>query len=567
MSHSWYLVIAGCVLVGMLLGAIGCGGSSQNFRIRQRPLEPYPDTPAGMENLRRSYFEEHAYLHQRRRDLQLPAPEPGRNLVGLALSGGGIRSASYSLGVLQALHEHGLFDRIDLTSATSGGAYLLGWVEAHYGAKFEAGEELNELGWSVVAEDLQALLSERNATRDPPNDHLAQLRQHARFLNPGGFAPGLLMIWSYVWRLPIALVLDVGLHVKGKINFHHLTSVYRRRIADTYLHGRSDVKLAQVNDEPARTPYAIINGTLANTDFRDALETKHNFEFTRDQTGSDGLGYVETVAFDRPVRNVKRENGKAIEVAIRGQADVARSLDLSWAIAASGAAVDPDAMLAGENLGTRFVGATVGSALNLALGYETHNYARWLSGWSSIFDYFRMLTWQRVLPLELGARWIKVTDGGHFDNTSIFALLRRGVSTIIAVEAGADPDSEFADRRRLRELVEGRLGIDRLPEKKWESDEVVLTRNEARVARIIFLKPHTNFCDPESLEPSAPEDTKICRYDQRPGELSELFRNDFPHTSTLRQWFDLETFEAYRLLGRRMASARLTATTLGLTSP
>ena len=42
-------------------------------------------------------------------------------LVGLALSGGGIRSATFNLGVLQALAKYGLLRKFDYLSTVSGG--------------------------------------------------------------------------------------------------------------------------------------------------------------------------------------------------------------------------------------------------------------------------------------------------------------------------------------------------------------------------------------------------------------------------------------------------------------
>jgi patatin-like phospholipase len=44
--------------------------------------------------------------------------------VGLALSGGGIRSATFSLGVLQALSKSGWLEKIDYLSTVSGGGYI-----------------------------------------------------------------------------------------------------------------------------------------------------------------------------------------------------------------------------------------------------------------------------------------------------------------------------------------------------------------------------------------------------------------------------------------------------------
>jgi len=59
------------------------------------------------------------------------APDPGingasegRSQLGIALSGGGIRSAAFSLGVCQRLIEAGIFRRASHLSAVSGGSYL-----------------------------------------------------------------------------------------------------------------------------------------------------------------------------------------------------------------------------------------------------------------------------------------------------------------------------------------------------------------------------------------------------------------------------------------------------------
>ena len=53
-----------------------------------------------------------------------------KELTGLALSGGGIRSATFCLGVLQGLADLGLFRRFDYLSTVSGGGYIGGWLAA-----------------------------------------------------------------------------------------------------------------------------------------------------------------------------------------------------------------------------------------------------------------------------------------------------------------------------------------------------------------------------------------------------------------------------------------------------
>jgi hypothetical protein len=49
-------------------------------------------------------------------------------LVGLAFSGGGIRSATFNLGILEALAAHGLLGSVDYLSTVSGGGYIGSWL-------------------------------------------------------------------------------------------------------------------------------------------------------------------------------------------------------------------------------------------------------------------------------------------------------------------------------------------------------------------------------------------------------------------------------------------------------
>src|SRR5690349_11150682 len=55
---------------------------------------------------------------------------PARDCVGLALSGGGIRSSSFSLGLLQALDECRVLPLVDYLSSVSGGGYTGGFWTA-----------------------------------------------------------------------------------------------------------------------------------------------------------------------------------------------------------------------------------------------------------------------------------------------------------------------------------------------------------------------------------------------------------------------------------------------------
>jgi hypothetical protein len=94
--------------------------------------------------------------------------ESGEPLVGLALSGGGIRSATFCLGLFQALARQRLIRRIDYMSTVSGGGYFGGFLGASFsrpGASPDSveAELANNHSWSVK-----------------------WLRENGRFLSPNG---------------------------------------------------------------------------------------------------------------------------------------------------------------------------------------------------------------------------------------------------------------------------------------------------------------------------------------------------------------------------------------------
>src|SRR5262249_33362694 len=57
--------------------------------------------------------------------------EVANDLVGLALSGGGIRSAMFNMGFLQSLHASGLLRYVDYLSTVSGGSYIAAYFSSH----------------------------------------------------------------------------------------------------------------------------------------------------------------------------------------------------------------------------------------------------------------------------------------------------------------------------------------------------------------------------------------------------------------------------------------------------
>ena len=82
---------------------------------------------------------EYSRMNEEARRFNEAEVEPGdqKNPIGLALSGGGIRSATFSLGILQGLAQGKWIEKIDYLSTVSGGGYIGGSLSWFLGQKIE----------------------------------------------------------------------------------------------------------------------------------------------------------------------------------------------------------------------------------------------------------------------------------------------------------------------------------------------------------------------------------------------------------------------------------------------
>ena len=69
------------------------------------------------------------------------------DITGLALSGGGVRSATFNLGILQAMERHEVLKNVDYLSTVSGGGYIgssYTWFASQKNGEFPFGTRLND---------------------------------------------------------------------------------------------------------------------------------------------------------------------------------------------------------------------------------------------------------------------------------------------------------------------------------------------------------------------------------------------------------------------------------------
>lgn len=151
-----------------------------------------------------------------------PPPDPTaparplclKDAIGLALSGGGIRSATFCLGLVQVLVRKGLFPQFDFVSTVSGGGYFGSFLSCSLGTVPSpgAGKTPKQLADEKLAD---VFTRKEGAARDQGVESalLRHLRNNSKYLLGGGFMgklsiAGLLLsgvLWNILMVLPIPL--------------------------------------------------------------------------------------------------------------------------------------------------------------------------------------------------------------------------------------------------------------------------------------------------------------------------------------------------------------------------
>lgn len=134
------------------------------------------------------------FVRRRRQPPVDPADSPDdlgtiQDSQGLALSGGGIRSATFNLGLLQSLAAAGQLKNFDFLSTVSGGGY----IGACLGRLYQRSAQENlEQGAAKTARDVERVLASDEAPL------IRWLRDHGRYLAPQGMKDRLFAFGIYL---------------------------------------------------------------------------------------------------------------------------------------------------------------------------------------------------------------------------------------------------------------------------------------------------------------------------------------------------------------------------------
>ncbi len=369
------------------------------------------------------------------------------------------------------------------------------------------------------------------------------------------------VIWAALGLAVVSLVF--GWRVN--INYTSIHRFYRDRLMETFMPDivqalggetgaawSADVaRLTDVIDLRApRGPYHIINANVVLADSRQRVFRNRggdSFILSPFYCGSNATGWCRTERF------------------CDGQ------MTLATAVAISGAAVNPNTGVGGVGLTRARLVSFVMALLDLRLGYwashpapdraPRHDPNHFRPGAYA----FGNLTGLDRLGFNENRAFLQLSDGGHFENTGVYELVRRRARLILVCDGGADGCFSFSDFQTTLRRVEQDFGVR------------IKALDDASPDRLVPA-PATPPCFPADARFSDqghmvgvityPDDSRgwlIYLKATMTQALSFKVKgyaaqhSEFPHESTADQFFDEVQFEAYRELGYRLAADMLDA--------
>lgn len=323
----------------------------------------------------------------------------------LALSGGGVRSAMYGIGVMKALSEHTSLDNLDLISAVSGGAYAAGWY-------FQNLRQFDGRSALLFDEGELSKLTDKGSL-----GHRITM----------GIFRGTLVATMPALVVGLSLYDNLTLGVINPPGHANLSYLYNTLLLSPY-----EAQGVQTTEDTGRylrannLPAFILNLTIQDR-YSSDYSKGQIFEVSTWGIGSDYNRYI--------TYQEARDNAYLDDYAKWRFSDV---------VAISGAALSKpwQGCITHSLFDTcpwKKSWAYVRMYTGLTLGYTMWSFDK--SHWDnhSFGDYFFL------------------SDGGHTENLGAYSLIRRHCNDLTVVDAGYDENYEFDDYIVLRSLVKNRL--------------------------------------------------------------------------------------------------------------
>ncbi len=470
-----------------------------NFFISCAPLKPHEVVETHLNALEKANTEHYSGLYQTYEDEKKYLDNSWPPKYGLALSGGGTRSASFSIGALKALNEAEILQKIDVISSVSGGSYATYW---YFSQQFYQDIICSRSSkYCFNDKDIFRQWSESATNLESPNKYRFQhLLEESSNILTHAHKPSLWNDTKNILQLGFMSMiqgLSTPIHwlangvFDTEINITPFFYFYKDGLDRTYGYVPldytmenfanaenaffflvknldavpitfDDIKLfldkRKENDK--KTPYLIINTTARYgrwfNRYGSSKRTLQNstFEFTP-------WGCYSKLIKDNACPKARNPFIKRAGV---------QKIDFAKAVTISGAAVDGQFQvvdisgniedpyelpiyLSGKNifeLGLDIANLNLGHQVSFpdeSIQHNVHTLIHKVLPWP-LYILDDALLWDKNSATSL-----YLTDGGHSENLGILSLIKRGVENIIIVDAENDGLSTFSSAKLIEKTL------------------------------------------------------------------------------------------------------------------
>jgi hypothetical protein len=236
-----------------------------------------------------------------------------------------------------------------------------------------------------------------------------------------------------------------------------------------------------------------------------------------------------------------------------------RGITLASAMATSAAALNPNAGVSGEGVTRNAIVSVLLSMLNLRLGYWTCNPKT--EKMLGAPNFFSPGLWSEIFRNGFSENNdnVLLSDGGHFENTAIYELIRRKCSLIIVSDGGEDHKFNFDDLANAIEKARVDFGtkVKFMDENKVDyilpgSSGEGLFQKKYEISKNGYAFADIYYPGDPNYKPSGK--LVYIKLAMIEGLATDVYSYKgvnplFPHESTADQFFNEKQFEAYRELG------------------
>jgi|GEM_PF-652137 len=350
------------------------------------------------------------------------------------------------------------------------------------------------------------------------------------------------------------------------INYISPHKMYRDRLMGTFLRdpdvdpyaplahkgNKANIfKLAELNTQTHWAPYHLINTNIIlnkshNPQYKSRLSD--SFLLSPKYCGCDATGYVPTKHF------------------------ALGSMTLATAMSISGAAANPHAGVGGIGNSTTPLMSFLMTFFGFRLGF-------WANNPTSIFNRFKFIMRPNyIFPglsslLNIGHKetssHIELSDGGHFDNTGIYELVRRRIPWIILSDGSADIHATFEDLGNALSRIRIDFGVSvRFRDSTLDLSGLLPGSQAASIFDQKFQLAERGYAIGDIIYPDLPDSSgfigtfvyiKATLTRNLPGDIYAYKADhpEFPNEPTSDQFFSERQFESYRELGYQLTKQLL----------